>query len=193
MSTPITAHVRNIRMSARKVRLVANLVRGLPLDSAFSQLAVVVKAARLPVEKLLKSALANAENNFQKDRTTLFVQEIQVNESASLKRWRPRAFGRAAPIAKHACTISVVLGEVPGSAVGKKKGGASLRMNKKTPSDVVVVPEEGHDHTNREGAAGHAPAIFDRSRVGKHETAQRANKKEKKAGFMKKIIQRKTG
>ncbi len=96
-------------MSARKVRLVADLVRGMDASAALDQLRFVVKHAKEPIEKTLRAALANAEHNFHLEKANLMIGKITVDQGASLKRWRPRAFGRAAPIAKHSCHITIVL------------------------------------------------------------------------------------
>ena len=107
----IVAKAKNIRMSARKVRLVVDVIRGRDVQSALEQLHHIVRAASLPVKKVLLSALANAQHNFQAEEGTLIVKKAYVDQATPLKRWRPRAFGRAAPIKKHACHITVVLGE----------------------------------------------------------------------------------
>ena len=105
-----TAIARFIRQSPRKVRLIADLVRGLPVATALDQLRVSRKAASLPVAKLLNSAIANAKNSGL-DNNALFVKQIMVDSGPALKRWRARAFGRSAPIYHRTCHISVVLAE----------------------------------------------------------------------------------
>ena len=114
----VKAHVRNLRMSARKVRLATDLIRGLPVDQALAQLSFLTKAAARPVKKLLESAIANATNNFKLSREGLFVQTIFANQGPTLKRWRPRAMGSASPILKRSCHVTIVLGqrEVPKAA-----------------------------------------------------------------------------
>lgn len=193
----MSAIARNIRQSPRKVRLVASLIRGLGVSDALAQLSHTTKAARMPIEKLLHSAVANAENNFQKSREHLFVQEIRVDEAAVLRRWRPRAFGRAAPIRKAACHIIIGLSERPGASVGAV---SAEGVSKSAPSVVaskkghVALPHGGDDHEPMQNTAAPPKEIFDASRAGRHETAQERGAKEKKSkGFMKKIIQRKTG
>jgi len=194
--TAITAHARNIRQSARKVRLVVGVIRGMSVNAALSQLAFMTKAARVPVEKLLRSALANAQNNFQKSADTLFIKEIQVNQGSALKRWRPRAFGRAAPLKKHSCHISIVLEAREGA--GQKQTASQLGKN-------AAVVETNESEVLSEGSVpvqtpvkdmskteSHKQKPFDKSRVGRHETAQKIQK-EKKVSMLKKIIQRKTG
>lgn len=105
-------------MSPRKVRLVADLIRGLSVSAALDQLKVMAKHAARPVGKTLKSAVANAEHNFRLDKDALKIAKITIDKGADLKRWRPRAFGRAAPIKKHSCHITIVLSE---SAVAPKQ------------------------------------------------------------------------
>ena len=96
-------------MSPRKVRLVAGLIRNMDALSALDQLRFTIKAARVPVEKTLRSALANAEHNFHIEKEDLKIKKISVDKGPVLKRWRARAFGRAAPIKKHICHITIVL------------------------------------------------------------------------------------
>jgi large subunit ribosomal protein L22 len=93
------------------VRLVADLVRGRPVEEALNTLRFAAKAASLPMRKLIESAIANAENNHGLDIDTLWVREIMVNEGPTLKRFRPRAQGRAFPIFKRTSHVSVVLEE----------------------------------------------------------------------------------
>lgn len=99
-------------MSPRKVRLVVDAIRGLEISQAVDQLNHLNKAAKTPVLKLINSAVANAENNFDLTADNLFIKEIMVDEGNKLKRWMPRAYGRAAPIRKRGCHINVVLGEI---------------------------------------------------------------------------------
>lgn len=108
--TEVKAHLRHLRMSARKVRLATDLIRGLAVDQALTQLAFLNKAAARPVRKLLESAVANAVHNFHLDRASLFVQAIFANEGPTLKRFRPRAMGSAAPILKRSSHVTIVLG-----------------------------------------------------------------------------------
>jgi large subunit ribosomal protein L22 len=116
----VHASLRNLRMAPRKVRLVVDLVRGLPIAEAERRLTFLTKDAARPVLKLLKSAIANAEHNFKLDRATLVVKSIAADGGATLKRFRPRAHGRAAPIRKRTTHITLVL--APASEVPPKKG-----------------------------------------------------------------------
>jgi large subunit ribosomal protein L22 len=98
-------------MSPQKVRLVVDLVRGRQVDEALTILQFTQKAAARPVRKVIESAIANAENNFMLSREDLYVAEIMTDAGPILKRWRPRARGRADMIRKRTCHISVVLDE----------------------------------------------------------------------------------
>ncbi len=107
----VSAKARYIRMSPRKVRLVIDVVRGMDLAEAQSQLTFMNKAAALPVLKLINSAAANAEHNFKLKPGDLFVKTIKADGGPTLKRFKPRARGRAAPIRKRTTHITVVLDE----------------------------------------------------------------------------------
>lgn len=100
-------------MAPRKVRLVADLIRGKAVDPAITELTFLRKDAALPVLKLLKSAMANAEHNFKLDASTLRVKTITVDGGATLKRFRPRAHGSAAPIRKRTSHINLILSDEP--------------------------------------------------------------------------------
>ena len=113
----VKAKVKFIRMSPTKIRLVANLIKKLPATKALDQLQFINKRAAGPVVKLIKSALANAEHNFELAKDNLFIKEITVNQGPTLKRWMPRAHGRATPIRKQFSHVNLVLAEI--KAVGK--------------------------------------------------------------------------
>jgi len=94
------------------VRLVIDAIRGLQVDEALTRLDFIPKAASEPVKKLLESAIANAEHNFKLKRADLFVKAVTADGGPMIKRWRPRAFGRAAPIRKRTSHIQIVLAPV---------------------------------------------------------------------------------
>lgn len=102
------AYLKNYRQSPRKVRLVADLIRGEKVDRALVLLSTADKRAASSVKKLVESAVSNAKSAKKSD---LIIKEIQVNEGIVFKRYKPRARGRAAPIRKKTSHISVVLGE----------------------------------------------------------------------------------
>lgn len=107
----VKAKLNYMRRSARKVRLVADLIRGKTLLEARENLKFTPKNSALVLEKLLKSAEANAKNNLGLKPENLFVKEIKVDEGPTLKRFMPRAFGRAYPLRKRTSHITLVLGE----------------------------------------------------------------------------------
>lgn len=100
-----------IGVTPRKCRLVVDLVRGKPLASAYDILNHTNKAAAKPVYKVIRSAEANAVNNFHMDASLLYVHSIQVNDSFRLKRYMPRAKGSSSSIVKRWSSIRVVLRE----------------------------------------------------------------------------------
>ena len=105
------AQVTYVRISPRKVKIVLDLIRNKPVDVAQAILKFTPKAACEPVGKLLKSAIANAENNFNMDTSKLYVSETFANQGPTLKRVRPRAQGRAFRIRKRTSHITVVVKE----------------------------------------------------------------------------------
>lgn len=106
------AKVSNVRISPRKVRLVVDTVRGKSVPQAIHILEYTRKKAALPVQKLLKSAIANAsENDGIADVDDLFIDRITVDEGPTLKRFMPRARGRATPIHKRTSHIQISLRE----------------------------------------------------------------------------------
>lgn len=107
----IKSQLKSIRISARKVKLVIDLIRNKQVVEAEKILQFIRKIATLPVQKLLQSAVKNAEHNYKIEKDNLYIKKITVGQGTSLKRWRPRAFGRAAPIKKHTCHINITLGE----------------------------------------------------------------------------------
>ena len=100
---------RYARMSARKVRYVADQIRGQSVDRALSILNFSPKRAAALVQKVVESAKENAENFGESMQSDLLVGKVWVDEGPTLKRWRPRAMGRATPIHKRTCHINVVL------------------------------------------------------------------------------------
>ena len=108
----IRAINKNIRSSPRKLSLVLNHIKGKKADVALRDLEFTRKRIALDVSKTVKSAISNAENNFQYDIDNLFVKEAYVGKSLVMKRFRPRAKGRASPIKKPFSRITIILEEV---------------------------------------------------------------------------------
>ena len=107
-----TAKATYIRIAPRKVQIVLDLIRNQPADKAMAILKYTPKAACEPLMKLLKSAMANAENNNNMDISRLYVAECSVCQGPTLKRIRPRAQGRAFRINKKTSHITLVLKEM---------------------------------------------------------------------------------
>ncbi len=105
----IHASLRSLRMSPRKVRLVINTIRGLSATAADTRLSFLKKGAALPVQKLLRSAIANAEHNFHLDKEGLIVKTVTADGGPTLKRNRPRAFGRGSAIRKRTTHLMLIL------------------------------------------------------------------------------------
>lgn len=110
------AHARHIRQSPYKVRRVLDLVRGLPVDEARVVLQFTNRKAADTILKVLDSAIANAEHNFALDADELFVSEAYADEGPTLKRWRPRARGRATKIRKRTSHITIIVTELEEAA-----------------------------------------------------------------------------
>lgn len=105
------AYARYIRMSPRKINVVLGLIRGKNVGEAMAILKLTPRASAPVVEKLLKSVMANAENNHKMDVTKLFVAETYANQGPMLKRFRPHAQGRAFRIRKRTSHITMILKE----------------------------------------------------------------------------------
>ena len=170
----IKASARYIRMSPRKVRLVIEQIKGQSVVSALDTLRFVKRAAASPVYKLLQSALANAEHNFQIDKADLYIKKIIANDGPVLKRWMPRAHGRAAQILKRTSHIELVLGVRPGA---KKKDVVKKEDKKEDGGTVKIVRP---DEVKKEALKN-----LDKS--------QKGPKQGGKGGFLRGIFQRKTG
>ncbi|MDQ5893413.1 MAG: large subunit ribosomal protein [Patescibacteria group bacterium] len=105
----ITASLKNYRQSPRKVRSVANLVRGKSVENALNTLNFLSKKAADPLHGLLMSAIANAKNNFKIEKENLVVKELRVDAGQVLKRRMPRARGNSYPINKRMSHVLIVL------------------------------------------------------------------------------------
>lgn len=108
-------------MSPKKVRLVIDVVRKMPVNTALDQLRFMNKLAATPVANLVKAAIANAVNTYSLDRDNLFIKEIRSDEGVKLKRWMPKAHGRATEIKKRGCHLNITLAEIKDSGKKEKK------------------------------------------------------------------------
>jgi large subunit ribosomal protein L22 len=133
----VSAKLRNLHIAPRKVRLVADLIRGKKVEQASSILNFTIKGASLPLLKLLKQAMANAKNNFQMDPANFFIFKITVDEGPKQKRWMPRARGQAYEIQKKTSHVTLVLEEIV-----KTKGKIKKDKIEKTKEEAAKKEEE---------------------------------------------------
>jgi large subunit ribosomal protein L22 len=155
------AIARHVRVSPMKARRVVNLVRGLPAREALTVLQFAPRSASEPVYKVLASAIANAENNERLDPDSLLVAEAYVDEGPTLKRFRPRAQGRAYRIRKRTSHITIVVESVPATQARAAKAGVAAA--KKAAKAVTPEPDDTDDEVEarpakKTAAAKKAPA-----------------------------------
>lgn len=108
----VTAKLSFLRMGPRKVRLVVDLIRGKKVLRALDTLSQLNKKASRPIKKLLESAIANAKHNFSLDAEDLKIEKISVDGGPMLKRWMPKAHGRATPVRERTSHINLILSVV---------------------------------------------------------------------------------
>lgn len=117
----VQARLNRYRRSAQKVREIFPVIKGLDVQDAILQLQYSKRGDAMDIKKLLESAVANATNNFKLNKDSLFVENIIAEEGKTLKRWRARAYGRAAKILKRTCDIVITLEEKKEDKAEKKK------------------------------------------------------------------------
>lgn len=108
------AQAKYVRIAPRKVRIVLDLIRGKEVADALNILRFTPKASSIVLEKLLRSAAANAENNNDMNRDALYISECYADQGPTIKRYRPRAMGRASSIQKKTSHITIILQEKEG-------------------------------------------------------------------------------
>lgn len=135
----VKANSKYLRIAPRKVRLLADLIRGKKTEEALALLGFSLKRGSKPLKKLIQSAIANAKNNFQLDEKNLWISELRVDEGPKLKRWRARARGRAAQIQKKTSHITLVL-------EGEKKKEESKKKERK----ITKTKEEKEEKSAKE-------------------------------------------
>ena len=173
MKTQI-AKLNYLKIAPRKVRLIADVIKGMAVNEAEAQLLMNPKRASEPVLQLLRSAVANAKNK-QMNPEKMVVKEIKVDKGPVLKRWMPRAQGRATPIHKKASHITLVLEELEKIRQPRFKIVKPQRV-KKSQLEKMKKDEKSHEHEHE----------HPRGEVKTKET-----KKTEKPGIMKRIFRRK--
>lgn len=186
----VEAKLNNLRISPRKVRLVADAMRGLDVDVAYIQLKNTVKGAVSPFEKLLRSAVANAENNFGLDRDNLYISDVTVGCGATLKRWLPRAHGRATQLMKRTSKIVLTVAE---RVEGKnRKSKEQLAKERKEREELKKKLEEQMAREHKEDVAKDDQVV--EKVTGKPGSRKRNEEQGKggRKGWLKKMFQRKS-
>ena len=158
-------------MAPRKVRQVVALIKGSPVEEAEIQLKFQSKRAALPILKLLKSGVASAINNFNLSPDNLYVANIFVDEGQTLKRFRPRAFGRAGAIHKKTSHITLILEERAMAGIKKTKKPRLVKaleakkeeISEKREKIELIAPKEIKP---KRKLAGFARRIFRRKAIG---------------------------
>lgn len=137
----VHATLNNLRIAPRKVRLVTHSIVGVDAAEALIQLSKQTKKSSQPIHDLVKSAVANATNNFGLDKDNLYVFAVRVGDGLRLQRWLPRAFGRATPLLRRGSNVTVILEE---KVEGKN------RTEKKAPTEIVTVKESEVEEAKEE-------------------------------------------
>jgi large subunit ribosomal protein L22 len=130
----VRAQAKWVRTSARKARVVLDLIRDRSVPEARTILAFTSRAAATDVEKVLRSAVANAEANHGLDGDDLVVKAAYADEGPTLKRWRPRARGRVNRIRKRTCHVTLVLAEVPQEKSPRRRRSRGSEKREETPA-----------------------------------------------------------
>lgn len=144
----VDARLSFLRMSPRKIRLVAAAVIGMDAPAAVDYLKLVNKLPSRPLAKLIASAMANGEHNFGARKDNLYIKRILVNQGPTLKRWQPKAYGRAGVIRKRSAHIIVELAErVPTAGKAPKTVTAT-----ETPTAVVAAPKASVKASDAKGS-----------------------------------------
>jgi large subunit ribosomal protein L22 len=188
----VIATLNNLRMSPRKVRLVTDSIVGMDANAALTHLYYVVKKTSGILEKLLNSALANAENNFGLDKDNMFVSSVIVGEGTTLKRWLPRAQGRATQILKRTSHIKLEISERVEGKNRKSKEQIDKEKNERAKAKAKAVKEQAEDEHKREQEED-KKETNEKTIIKKISPKKDTSvKKSQDSGFLKKVFQRKS-
>jgi len=168
----VKAHLNGLRVAPRKVRAVANLLKGRDVRVADDQLAVMVRRSVPALGKLIKSAIANAENNYHMVHENLFIKNITVDEGVKFKRFIPKGFGRAAPIEKKTSRVTVVLDErvaglkrTPKERTQTKEQQTSGEQEQAQAKQPMRKPVTTKQEPKRKGILGLGRRLFQRKTI----------------------------
>ena len=166
------ATLRNLQIAPRKVRLVADLILGVSIEDARRQLMVSDKKAAKPMLILINSAAANAEQS-SLDTSTLRIKSVMVGHGRTLKRFKPRAFGRATMIRKRASHIILTLDGEGTKKAPKKEGKKKGKPGKEVKAAKNDMEKQEPVKSGKPGEkVGHQPAPVDRTRLGHERPTQ---------------------
>lgn len=179
--TEVKARLGDLHMSPRKVRLVANAVKGKTVTQARTMLAFMVKKAAKPILKLLNSASANASHNFQLQPDSMKIKSLVVNQGRVMRRFMPRAQGRAFPVKKRQSIVELVLSSDNPAKQAISKPAKARKADKVEPA-ADVKDEASLDLKNSEPV---------KNKYGRAESKKIQSKKE--GSFKRRIFNRKTG
>ncbi len=174
----VEAKAKYVRIAPRKVRLVADVVRGMGVEEAQKVLHFIVKKPTNPVLKLLNSAIANAEHNFNMKKENLYIAEIRIDGGPIIKRFRPRARGSSSAIQKKTSHISIKLSEINEKKDKKEVG----KKQKQSKIKTTYQTEKPKEETSKDGD------LKPKKGISKNIEKQKEQKGEKKTIFRRKSI-----
>ena len=189
----VSAKLNNLRIAPRKIRLVTNLIKKMDIENAINQLDFTIKKGSAPIKKLLQSAVSNGENNFGIDKDNMYVMDVIVGAGPTLKRWMPKAFGRAGQILKRTSRVEIILEEkIEGKGRKTKEQmekEKQARIEERKKADKIRAKEreeeeKSSDNAPEEGKAKLAEKIKD--------TEKPKKPTDKKTGWGSKIFRRKS-
>jgi large subunit ribosomal protein L22 len=191
----VKAKLNNLRISPRKVRLVADLIRGLDVNDALNQIEASYKRGSLPMKKLILSAISNGENNLGINRSNMYIFGVLVDAGPSLKRWMPKAYGRASQILKRTSQVEVILEErVEGK--GRKsqeelEEARKTRMEAKMKREKAMRKEIEEKEASAKDKKGASAKVSEKN---KEKTAEKSKAFEEKKGkgWASRIFRRKS-
>ena len=170
----LTVTGRFVRIAPRKVRLAASQFMNMPAEEALERMRFLVKASSRPLQKLLASAIASAEQNLNWERADVILKSIRVNDGPIIKRYRPRAHGRSAMLRKRMSHVYLTVALREGAIPSAQKPNASTAQPKVEEVKVVSPEEIKKEGPKGQGGGDQAGGSSD-------------------SGFLKKVFQRKTG
>ncbi len=185
----IRAKGKYLKISPKKVRLVIDLIRQKNALESLDYLKFIPKKASYLIAKVLKSAIFNAEHNFNLKKENLFIKEIFVNQGPVLKRWRARAFGRASEIRKKSSHLEIILGEnVPGPEIKPVK----QEIEKPISEEELKIKFKEEVHNERTDNFQEETGHLNGDPLKKRERKEPGKTKTKERGALKRIFRRKS-